>query len=437
MRDSFDNIIKTSFENHEERLDVNDIWDKVEKRITTKRKRRVPVWMIFGLIFFAIAALSILFIDFPQFQEQSSLQNNSSYQMIAAEEQVTTNSISQNDDTTVNQSKSQGQILPSSQVSVSKDAGVRRNTSEVVNLPYQYIESTKLNVSDWPISGQSIESAKTITRRMYFINSLPKSEHFPNYEERTIAIPYCFTKQADVEMIKLQIPWNFNLGISAGINVFSSKYNSSQFSSDYLSLRNETESPLEAIESILRLEFSKWNNLSLEIGLEHKRINERFKWSGTYIQDEEGEYLESITWVSPDSMEQNFSTAIIPHLVDRNMEIYNATDLWGIPVGAKYRIRSGKLGLNTFVGVTYYFSSSVGGYVLNESIVPISARSTSFSPGLMFKGEMGLNYKVSEKWHIESRIGYQAMTTSSIISDKDLSKSYHLVGVNIGLTCKM
>lgn len=193
--------------------------------------------------------------------------------------------------------------------------------------------------------------------------------------------------------------------------------------------RIETVSELEAARINMLVNYHLSNRISFGTGIQYTRINELFEWQGNYKRTTNGEYVTEII-ETPEETYFSFAEGEYEENVQRNMKIYNKTNLISIPLIANFHQAFGDFSLSIGAGIEANVFQFRDGYVLNELEIPVALQDQESSKfGLSYFGKIGVEYRLTDQLSFGASFGYIQMRHSEI----DLNTSYAVKDLGLGL----
>lgn len=481
MEENYKDIFKKHFENHEDDIDPQIIWDNIRPK-----KDRKILWFGLGLLF-AIFVSSFVYLSVvkdiehrPTIQS-SELENHSmAKQAVQAKENTDSNKNIVDTNNELNNQKDPSNKI--SETSTSKNSnllntrniksavptkavptftevekplakGLNQNgfvteRSSISSLSNQKVltelDARQNKIAETKVALKKIEKAdvdKPIAQKesnVVFgnINALELLSIYEgqiSFVERVkkelTLLPRA--KQSDPERIKVK-PSNqmFSLGLNAAYGFLNSdRVAISENYSEQLDRRNDNLENLEAARINLLLNYHLGSKVSLSSGLQYTRLNELFTWEGSYRTTKDGEYIMDLTETS-EGVITTFAQGEYEATETRNMRIYNKTNLISIPVILSLNQPIGKFDISIGGGIEANVAQWRDGFVLNEQGVPLELRDQETSNfGLSYVGNLGLGYTFNEKLKLSANIGYVQFKHSEV----NLNTDYKIANVGIGL----
>jgi len=221
----------------------------------------------------------------------------------------------------------------------------------------------------------------------------------------------------------------FGLSAMGTAGSFTDTY--SGVDADYLSLRAETESPLESFGASLNISY-QLNNFGIETGFNYLRSNRIMEWSGKYFGDSNGILL--FTYF-PNKIDGDLLTeadgSLGVFLYDRSLRKYNETHTLSIPISLSYSRSYGLLQLGVFAGAAFHVIQNHNVDVMGSDFVLIDQRMNlpeiKLRPDLM--AGLRLNYKLNESISLRSQLGYR----HRVIEESILNKRTTFYNLGIGI----
>jgi len=232
---------------------------------------------------------------------------------------------------------------------------------------------------------------------------------------------------------KLYASFKTGLRVQAGsaIGLFTNGYRYNEIEvEEYVGKRDESESSLEAVSGHILLEYQFHKNISISSGVGYTRFNELFEWKGAFVEPREGEYVSGIEKLQDGQENFVYQVGAYEALVDRELKVYNKTDLVYIPVYLNFKKDVGALNYSVYGGVRANIVTHEEGYILNRSLKDelINAENAS-EFGLGFSGGVVLEYPICRKVGMKFNAAY----THQAKDQEGITVHYDLVDVGLAL----
>ena len=235
--------------------------------------------------------------------------------------------------------------------------------------------------------------------------------------------------------------YQFSIGVQGGVSLIQRDLSSSHTeAADYLSLRESTEQPLEAVHLGIQGSVLHQSGFEISLGLQMTQLNEAFETSGTRIEfDTIPDGLYGF-YINP-----NGNTLPVYDQIINSKEIsfakktINRYRMLDIPVLLGYHFQKEKWSLGVQAGIVANLRLKTKGDMLDESenILDLGAEQNT-----IFRSNIGLSYylggsgRIFITRHLQVSINpfLRVFPKSFTQSDFSLKQKYQLIGGSVGVS---
>lgn len=490
MKKETKNIFNQSYQQHESEVDASAIWDAVQPN---KKKRRGIIWWLFGSSMLIIGIGAIVFFTGQDNLETSQVESftgqqtqnanpgtkaieetierkNSENQIAkAAQKEIQTSKESlvskkMEAKRTKDLSKSQLPIVNKKinaqttiQSTSNKITTSQSITSQVIIGPRtakpsstesKDKESNESELADDTLDFQAesyvtsvqkskieIQSFDVINRVVLLTKSLMSLDDPRDQMECYLSLSPIEQNNASSKLEneeqedELNSKNGFGLTLMPMMGLFTDNYTGSN--DEYVSLRSETEKPLESFGAEMMFSYQV-NRVRIEMGLNYLRSNRIMEWSGTYFGDNEGSFISSYDPFQIDVElinKANYPSDVF--LYDRALRKYNETHTLSIPINLVYSYSLNALEIGVFGGASFHLIQKHNVDVLNSDFTIFDQRLNSskikLKPDLMTG--INLAYELSEHLSLQTRFSYRYR----VIEEVQLMRQSNIYSLGMGL----
>ncbi len=445
MKDDYKDIFKRHFDAHEDDINPQLIWENIKP----KKKERA-LWMFLFPFLLVLGMVSLYLINNPTANELNNENTDLKFGQIPSEElhastEVITNNTQSLAANNNHQSSKENELVQNSinrnekfannllrpreknnftevKKSPTKVVFVDNNTKLDSNLLVEQVKQEKFKSLDSnKIGTKSIAIAKLDQLEDHWIIELelkPKEK-----ESMFLNLSAGGGKSVEVKSA-ISPKWSLATVGSYGIMSIARKGDE-----EYVALRNETLSDLEAIRSNLFLNFHLSNRISLSTGLQYTRLNELFEWQGEYLQSKNGQYISEIV-ITPEGTVNNFSEGEYKERVSRNMKIYNKTNLISVPLKLNLHQSLGGIVISLSGGVEANVFNWNEGFTLNKQGIPIDlGKQEDIQFGINYTAGLGFEYLVTRHLAVSANLGLTTISSK----EPNLTSDYQLTEMGLGI----
>ena len=193
--------------------------------------------------------------------------------------------------------------------------------------------------------------------------------------------------------------------------------------------RKNTVQELESARINMLVNYHLGSRISVSSGLQYSRINELFTWQGIYERESKGQYITEIVETAENTL-ITYAEGEFDERVDRNMRIYNKTNLVSIPLILNLHQGVGNFTFSIGGGVEANVFQWRDGFVLDNDNAPIALQDQEQSKfGINYVAKLGVEYSLNQQLSLAANFGYTKMKHS----DSDLISNYRINDLGIGL----
>lgn len=466
----FDKNLKKGFSNYESELDVDSFWSSIESEVDKinekeKKKRIFPFWIFFSLLSLGIMGGSY-FVSFNSFSnvnhtEITDHKNSTVNPSIEFENEKYSSSPKMKADKTKtiqsktiqhNFGKKEVKAIDSSNSSTSFSPKIKLtnvNSKSSLN-PFtktEVIIGKLLEGNEISEKGEEILESKNNTLtdlpRVYFL-----------LEKEIVILPInlksSFKKQKKLDAsgkedsTQLILPKNklsqFSIGIVSGgfitERTLSSPIGDSLGINDW---RDQTESMRVGFSSTILGTYSPKPFLSISTGLNYTQINEKFEFSGDFIQRDS--VVNGVV-----AYQLNLNQDSIPIYGDRvsekifrhNKVYYNKYRMLDIPIIIGWNKRKNNFSLGLQAGVFVNLKMKTSGLIFQSSSSFLNLdtnQSDWFKSNVQLSYYFGLQlrYHFNDRWAIFTNPNFRIFPNSFSNGASNFVQKYNLSGLNIGM----
>lgn len=231
----------------------------------------------------------------------------------------------------------------------------------------------------------------------------------------------------------------FSVEASGGLSYIRRSLNAkSATANELLQIRQDYESPLEALHYGLAFGLQHQSGFRLSLGLQQTTMTERYQFDETHI------VIDSVMGIQVYRVHPRGDTIPIMGMVPRstttiyNKDIYNTYRLLDIPILLSYQYPLGKWQLGLEAGALVNLSLKTEGIIADENFedVDIEGRQSE-----LFKSKLGLNYqfglsvsrRLFDRFDLRLAPTLRYFPTDFSVASYELSQEYLLLGGNLGL----
>ncbi len=482
MKDHLNEVFKNANDNFEMKVDPALIWEGIETKMGEPKKKRFAWFWLFGFSFLILSLVG----TYLMMTNSNAQDNNSAIStndLIATEQLKSNNSPQQNHIQSIENTSiiEQNVIKPNLESKVSQNEKVAdlknidsnsltssfeknqqdkypliqnklsenlspspnhfdENNNPTILTPHIVIQNNANENSSSLEFDKSIPSKETTLKKvrktidpltLVSINSL-------NYKTQKIVLSTTIEEPQLIKPVDSKRFMFSSFQMQGSFGYFSKSYqNTSSDFGDYATLRDNTERTLEYWSYGMTIGLFRKSNLEIYTGFRHTRLNEEFKWKGSYLESEEGTYPTGITINSEgDTIITQTFEGEVTSTIDRDMVIYNAYKLFDIPIGVRYISKSGFLAEAEYL---WNISLKSTGFVLDERSIPISNAQNPFKSKISGSTRLGLGYSKSILSNCELRCLGELHYIPNSFNDAALPIQTNriLYGLNLGLNYRL
>lgn len=465
MKENYRDIFKKHFDNHEDDIDPQIVWDNIRP----KKDRRL-IWFSLSMFFMLGSIAFVLFF----YHGESTINGAESAKVIIDEPQIEQTATS---DVVASKEVVESKIIKEN-IRISKPGKLKSETSsgaeqiftEVIEVESENGNGNRKRIGNENWNGNESGNGKRVVvgQAQWTLDDLPKDNELAqgsqdsiegeNMEEKesedvivnslfdlelltqlNVILPVEKRLMYQLKMGPIETKINkdtekvdkyferFSLAINGDYGILKSDKNAMDES--LLQIRKNTLQDLEAVRMNALLSYHFGPRISISSGLQYSRLNELFTWEGEYDTIENGEYVESIIETSNETI-----TTIIegehPVNKSRNMRIYNKTNSVSVPLILNLSQSIGEFGIIISGGIEANVLQWRDGYVLGESGAPITLQAQEKSEfGLSYVGNLGLEYPLVRNLSLSVNVGYVQMKQSEL----NYSTVYKVKSAGLGL----
>lgn len=458
MEENYKDIFKRNFDHHEDEIDPQIIWDNVKPK---KKTKKFFWFMISSILLIVVASLSFLYFKADQdgvvgrdiqSSESESLQKvEEVVSKEVAKEVSSGQNIYKDKSNLINKKVGQGQessprIAEPTFTEVKQKDNKQKYPSTESSIKAEIVNTeleTKINSSDEfqlktgndsPVQNTALEPG-TIGDEKILINALSILE-IAEIEVASREVPALWIDLDEVQSDKSEgAPENatkhkLSLAVNAGYGFLSAKRTANeQGNSDLLLSRTSTVSELEAARVNMLVNYHLGSKISLSSGVQFSRLNELFEWKGNYKRTTNGQYISEII-ETPEATYFSYEEGEHEENVERNMKIYNKTNLFSIPLIVNLHQSLGAFSFSISGGVEANVLQLRSGFVLDDLGIPLALEDQQKSEfGLSYLGKFGIEYELCKQLSVAASLGYIQMKHT----ESKLNSNYAIKDIGLGL----
>ncbi len=458
MNDSLNDKIRKASESFSTPVDAGEIWGGIEEKMTSEKDNRRFLWLfLFGLIILSFGGISysVIYNDHDNLSENynQTITTNSNRSPQSNTEYESSSSMNSIEGNALDQEKIASEFN-SENVEKNFDQDFKTSTKESVKIPEVSSGNgfIKNQVNQHPIAqngnaNYTSQEERKVDHRIHLISKtnpvlLTKVKENNNRKTTTVELiplslasinktPRAISLETNVVELKnnrRDRKWHIGTwAVNSSFGIWHKNY-STDFMSDHIDSRSSTESSLEYYSLGIEKPVWDYSNFNFYFGINYRRLNEEFTWSGSYKILEEGTYIDTILINAPGDTSVSYVNGLYETRVDRDMKVYNHYNQFEIPFGVRYRIKLSSGDVSFGINSAVQLHQKVSGYFLNFEGIP-----NQYSQGFSFTSfrTMGLqmlyHHQFSER--TKFRIGGEFIRMASQ-DEKDRTAHFNLIGIN-------
>ena len=471
MEENYKDIFKRRFDDHEDEIDPQIIWDNIRP----KRKSRLVWWRLGLVLVLLLAPIVYLYLQNDQWLNEkdqasefvssgednimeigaidasanensiSEVSFNNSQGGIPGKEETKTKSQPEKTFTEVNKRKveetnkivaTQKDLKQKNVIRESRSASTvvvasseeRQNDDRKIPTKKDIVSDLlEVNAKNKQDGSHKILDSSNSEIGLELLNSLSPFllvTKQTTYNLGMTPIAYVKVKEDHVKDIPSR---GFSMGVSADYGILNTVRESN--SVDLLLGRLNTLENLESLRFNTLLTYHFGSRISLSSGLQYTRLNELFRWQGTFLSSEFGEYIDTVEETADGTI---LTLVEGEHEVEitRNMRIYNKSNLVSVPLILNLSQGIGKFNFSISGGVEANLLQWRDGYVVDEQDAPIALQDQEQSDfGLSYLGRFGVEYRFAEDLSLSANVGYVQLNHSEL----NLNTLYKVKTFGLGL----
>lgn len=468
MEDNYKDIFKKNFDDHEDDIDPQIIWDNVRP----KKKSRF-LWFILNS-FLVLVVVTALYFMFNIDKEADEVNRAQSSEFAIGEDDG-------GGKESVNKNKNDAQLVQKNMASIDKiiEADLKESKSNLIEhassqIPKQtFTEVRKQNEINIKLTNlpttprtnnerllantnevkESVQNddRKNIEKedlKIIVTNDLIESSNEPitiNYlgtlglnklligdreiPKLTMSISDYVAEQ-DVVKQKVKLDNKISFSINGGYGFLQANRSANNLGSEQLlNARNNTVEELEAARINMLVNYHLGSKISISSGLQYSRINELFTWTGSQLRQANGQYITEIL-ETPEETFITYEEGEFDQRVVRNMKIYNKTNLVSVPVILNLHHAVGDFSFSIGGGVEANVFQWRDGFVLDPQNNPMSLQDQEQSKfGLNYVAKLGVEYALNEKLKLAVNFDYVQLKQTEL----NLKSRYNITNLGLGL----
>lgn len=476
MKKELNDILKSHVDRHEYDVDIQSVWDAVEKEIGPKKDNRkfliIPVFL--GLLFMG----SLFFWNNP-------MESVNQMEALVEENQRGNQNSNQNVNHNLNENalgnlESNSEEDRNAKKSSDKEVIENRNNDstqkkiQTNNLNSNQLKKQLNSNSSAIISGETFnflkDQKRTSRKAIKNYNKITneqkssfKSKPFKRNTFSSNSIANSITEEGKYALIAAILPiekpnfsiqnnrenpvmerlnfetlkalktesrWGLNIWVGAAI-VNSNLTAGSQVYKDALKI---FETPIDAYRGGVLLSYNVKSNWYINSGITVNRIFSSVVWDGSYVVDIDGNLLPVSSIDGNGDPVYNFDNGIYFEEIEKTISGYNHQDFIDIPVSLHFVQKDKIWSPEIYAGVSFNVYNTSQGHFLNSYLVAeaINDKNYQLNVGLEYQFGAALNYRLTRKLGL--RMGAQFSTRK--VERQRAHLKYQIFELNSGLTYK-
>ena len=212
------------------------------------------------------------------------------------------------------------------------------------------------------------------------------------------------------------------LSIAGGFGLFSKSLLAHDVMNDqYAIQREQFEKPLEQFTVQLTYTIPLVGGMSFSTGINYQQFTEHFEWSGNYLIDQNGEFIDQS---AETVVEQNYYQE-----VSHSLENFNTSSVVSVPILIGYTFNRNRLSYGVKLGTNLTVASMRSGQTLDLNLIPDQFLPVNNQLSFGLQSQVELGYKLRAGLELFGELNYRQVT----LTDDILTQQIHAYGIGLGL----
>jgi len=442
-------ILKHHVDKHESEVDPQEIWEGILKKQEPKRRKGwfylFPLIALVGISFFLFNNLNESGSYTPSSEMTNTPQSSSTQKAEAAaaisektinevkskKAQVLTNA-SNTDPKTKALTKSSAPSTTTTSNSITITEANKLNTSIHTLTKYDHASSVETKSVDAHFAiKKEINSQKSFIKNLLTLPVINQNI----FDEKELDLQASYTEPS-APIVKNKRWLAIAMTTGSGL-VNKSILPSNLLSQEQVAVRQQSETPLEAISGQVQLELGLSKSFSIRSGINYLRLSEKFEWTDTYLSDASGNILSTLQNDNEGNPIVNVTALANPSQLHYSVESkvihYNTHNFVDVPLTLAYNVRWKKMRASLYGGGALNIMMSSEGKYLNTSSLVEQYGTSNFSSRLSYLAGMNIDVPFCNRLALRAGLNYETRK----VQNHGLHARYEAIRADLGLAYRL